>query len=61
MPRPAAAERAAATIRADIQALAAHAVGHADDGIKLDAMENPTGSPDRVRDAIARRRARHAR
>ncbi|AOB29488.1 histidinol-phosphate aminotransferase [Bordetella sp. H567] len=52
-PPASAAERAAATIRPDIQALSAYAVGHADDGIKLDAMENPYGLPDEVRDAIA--------
>jgi histidinol-phosphate aminotransferase len=48
-----AAQRAAATVRRDIQALAAYEVGHADDGIKLDAMENPYGLPDDVRDAVA--------
>jgi histidinol-phosphate aminotransferase len=48
-----AAQRAAATVRPDIQALSAYAVGHADNGIKLDAMENPYGLPDEVRDAIA--------
>lgn len=48
-----AAERAATTIRPDILALSAYAVGHEDDGIKLDAMENPYGLPDVVRDAIA--------
>jgi histidinol-phosphate aminotransferase len=45
--------RVAATVRPDIQALSAYAVGHADDAIKLDAMENPYGLPDEVRDAIA--------
>ncbi|CAM3607450.1 histidinol-phosphate transaminase [Bordetella sputigena] len=48
-----AAQRAAATVRPDIQALSAYAVGPADNGIKLDAMENPYGLPDEVRDAIA--------
>ncbi|OZI21253.1 histidinol-phosphate transaminase [Bordetella genomosp. 9] len=48
-----AAGRAATTIRPDIQALSAYAVGHAEDAIKLDAMENPYGLPDQVRDAVA--------
>lgn len=47
------ARRVAATVRPDIRALSAYAVGHADDGIKLDAMENPYGLPDQVREAIA--------
>jgi histidinol-phosphate aminotransferase len=49
----AAAARAAATIRPDIQAMSAYHVGPADDAIKLDAMENPYGLPDAVRDDIA--------
>jgi histidinol-phosphate aminotransferase len=48
-----AAERVAATVRQDVLALSAYAVGHADGGIKLDAMENPYGLPDAVRDDIA--------
>jgi histidinol-phosphate aminotransferase len=50
---PPAAARVAATIRQDIQALSAYHVGPADDAIKLDAMENPYGLPDAVRDDIA--------
>jgi histidinol-phosphate aminotransferase len=48
-----AAARAAATVRPDIQALSAYPVGRADDAIKLDAMENPYGLPEAVRDDIA--------
>ncbi|ARP84872.1 histidinol-phosphate transaminase [Bordetella genomosp. 9] len=48
-----AAARVAATIRPDIQALAAYPVGDAQDGIKLDAMENPYSLPADVRDDIA--------
>ncbi|WP_454688055.1 histidinol-phosphate transaminase [Achromobacter aloeverae] len=48
-----AAGRAAATVRRDIQALAAYSVGHAEGGIKLDAMENPYDLPEAVRDAVA--------
>ncbi|OWT74431.1 MULTISPECIES: histidinol-phosphate transaminase [unclassified Achromobacter] len=48
-----AAAAAAATVRRDIQAIAAYAVGHAEGGIKLDAMENPYPLPDEVREDIA--------
>ncbi|ALM85560.1 histidinol-phosphate transaminase [Bordetella sp. N] len=46
-------DRVAATVRRDIRAMAAYSIGHADGGIKLDAMENPYGLPDAVRDDIA--------
>lgn len=46
-------ERIAATIRADIHALAAYPVSAANGYIKLDAMECPYELPDAVRDAIA--------
>jgi histidinol-phosphate aminotransferase len=47
------AERAAATVRADIRALQAYHVEHGEGCIKLDAMENPYTLPDSVRDDIA--------
>lgn len=45
--------RIAATVRADIRALAAYPVGAATGCIKLDAMECPYDLPDTVRQAIA--------
>ncbi len=47
------AQRVAATVRTDVQALSAYAVGHAPGAIKLDAMECPYPLPDHVAQEIA--------
>jgi len=47
------AQCAARTIRADVQALTAYAVGHVPNAVKLDAMECPYPLPEQVRDEIA--------
>ena len=44
-------ERIAATIRADVRALAHYPVALAEGWIKLDAMENPYPLPDAARQA----------
>ena len=46
-------ERIAATIRADVRALAHYPVALAEGWIKLDAMENPYPLPDAARQALA--------
>lgn len=47
------AQCVAATVRADVQALSAYAVGHSPGAIKLDAMECPYPLPDHVAGEIA--------
>ena len=53
--------RIAATIRADVRALAHYPVALADGWIKLDAMENPYGLPERRARRRSRRQSRRSR
>ena len=53
-PAASVAGRIQGTLRADVLALAAYPVAHADGCVKLDAMECPYELPDVVRDDIAR-------
>lgn len=43
----------ASTVRADVRAMTRYPVAIAEGFVKLDAMENPYGLPDEVRDALA--------
>jgi len=53
LPETARGQHMARTVRKDVQALTAYAVGHAPNAVKLDAMECPYPLPEHVRDQIA--------